>query len=208
VDVILEALAHFKPARAVAHSGASSALASPGRRGARPIHHAVRDRGALPTVGGLGPTVATATREHLSNSAHHANEILESEYPCRITRFDLVPNSGARVNGAAASPCSANTSCWKTPRSVRRFNKTRFPARRRRPRQGRQPRPLRGPPGTPQEIRDARLREGSRCTQAALPAAERRRRRYGDPARRDPAALAVICEGMSREVATKHYGKP
>ena len=42
----------------------------------------------------MGHDGATATATHLSNLHTTPIEILESEFPCRITRFDLVPDSG------------------------------------------------------------------------------------------------------------------
>ena len=44
--------------------------------------------------GGMGHDGASATATHLSNLHITPIEILESEFPCRITRFDLVPDSG------------------------------------------------------------------------------------------------------------------
>ena len=95
VDVILEALAHFNPARAIAHSGASSALSiawSQGPAGPDPTCN-TRSSGSA-YGGGMGHDGATATATHLSNLHTTPIEILESEFPCRITRFDLVPDSG------------------------------------------------------------------------------------------------------------------
>ena len=63
--------------------------------------------------GGSGHDGATATATHLSNLHTTPIEILESEFPCRITRFDLVPDSAVRGSGAAGSLCSANMNFWK-----------------------------------------------------------------------------------------------
>jgi N-methylhydantoinase B len=44
--------------------------------------------------GGMGHDGASATATHLSNLHITPIEILESEFPCRITRFELVPDTG------------------------------------------------------------------------------------------------------------------
>src|SRR5262249_56330504 len=93
VDVILEALAHFNPARAIAHSGASSALsiawAKP-RPGQTSMQYEIAGSAY---GGGMGHDGATGTATHLSNLHTTPIAILHSEFPCRITRFDLVPDS-------------------------------------------------------------------------------------------------------------------
>ena len=47
-------------------------------------------------------TAPPRTATHLSNLHITPIEILESEFPCRITRFELVPDSGGAGRGAAA----------------------------------------------------------------------------------------------------------
>src|SRR5262247_221733 len=94
VDVTLEALAQFNPRRAIAHSGASSALGiawSKPRPGQTNMQYEIMGSAY---GGGMGHDGASATATHLSNLHTTSIEILESEFPCRITRFDLVPNSG------------------------------------------------------------------------------------------------------------------
>src|SRR2546428_7015045 len=97
VDVILEALAHFNPRRAIAHSGASSALGiawSKPRPGQTNMQYEIAGSAY---GGGMGHNGATATATHLSNLHTTPIAILETEFPCRITRFDLVPDyRGAR----------------------------------------------------------------------------------------------------------------
>ena len=94
VDVILEALAHFHPARAIANAGSSSALTiawAKGRPGQSNMQYEIMGSAY---GGGMGHDGACATATHLSNLHTTPIEILESEFPCRITRFDLVPDSG------------------------------------------------------------------------------------------------------------------
>ena len=94
VDVILEALAHFHPARAIANAGSSSALTiawAKGRPGQSTMQYEIMGSAY---GGGMGHDGASATATHLSNLHITPIEILESEFPCRITRFDLMPDSG------------------------------------------------------------------------------------------------------------------
>src|SRR5262249_56779670 len=94
VDVILEALAHFHPARAIANAGSSSALTiawAKGRPGQSTMQYEIIGSAY---GGGMGHDGASATATHLSNLHITPIEILESEFPCRITRLQLVPDSG------------------------------------------------------------------------------------------------------------------
>src|SRR5215813_5165048 len=81
VDVILEALATFHPARATAHAGSSSALsiayARP-RPGQSTMQYEIMGSAY---GGGTGHDGASATATHLSNLHITPIEILESEYP-------------------------------------------------------------------------------------------------------------------------------
>ena len=50
----------------------------------------------------MGHDGTSATATHLSNLHVTPIEILESEYPCRITRFELCRTAAAPAAGAAA----------------------------------------------------------------------------------------------------------
>ena len=96
VDVILEAMAQLNPGRAIANSGSSSALGiawSKGRPGQSAMQYEIVGSAY---GGGIGHDGVTATATHLSNLHITPIEILESEFPCRITRFGLVPDSRRR----------------------------------------------------------------------------------------------------------------
>ena len=144
VDVILEALAKFIPTRAIAHSGASSALSiawSRGRPGQSTMQYEIMGSAY---GGGAGHDGTTATATHLSNLHTTPIEILESEYPCRITAFDVVPDSGgagavARRAGAAARIRAAGRRDRHPP-----LQQDQVSARGPRRRRGRHPCPLRG----------------------------------------------------------------
>ena len=127
VDVILEALAKFNPTRAVAHSGASSALGIAWSRG-RPGQSTMQNEIAGSAYGGgMGHDGATATATHLSNLHTTPIEILESEFPCRITRFDLVPDSGGAGRWRGGLAMQREYELLEDAVVIRRFNKTRFP---------------------------------------------------------------------------------
>jgi N-methylhydantoinase B len=126
-DVIIEALAQFNPKRALAHSGASSALSiawSKGRPGQ--INQQYEIAGSA-YGGGFGHDGATAVATHLSNLHSTPIEVLESEFPCRITRFDLVPDSGGPGRWRGGLAMRREYQLLEDATVIRRFNKTRFP---------------------------------------------------------------------------------
>jgi N-methylhydantoinase B len=127
VDVILDALAHFNPGRAIAHSGASSALSIAWSRG-RPGQSSMQYEIAGSAYGGgMGHDGATATATHLSNLHTTPIEVLESEFPCRITRFDLVPDTGGAGQWRGGLALQREYELLENATVIRRFNKIRFP---------------------------------------------------------------------------------
>jgi len=127
VDVILEALAHFIPQRAIAHSGASSALSiawSRGRPGQSTMQYEIMGSAY---GGGAGHDGTTATATHLSNLHTTPIEILESEYPCRITAFDVVPDSGGAGQWRGGLALRREYELLEDATVIRRFNKIKFP---------------------------------------------------------------------------------
>src|ERR1700716_2556768 len=127
VDVILEALAHFHPARAIANAGSSSALTiawAKGRPGQSNMQYEIMGSAY---GGGMGHDGASATATHLSNLHTTPIEILESEFPCRITRFDLVPDSGGAGQWRGGLAMRREYELLEDATVIRRFNKTRFP---------------------------------------------------------------------------------
>jgi N-methylhydantoinase B len=127
VDVILEALARFIPTRAIAHSGASSALSiawSRGRPGQSTMQYEIMGSAY---GGGAGHDGTTATATHLSNLHTTPIEILESEYPCRITRFDMVPDSGGAGQWRGGLALRREYELLEDATVIRRFNKIKFP---------------------------------------------------------------------------------
>jgi N-methylhydantoinase B len=208
VDVILEALARFNPSRAIAHSGASSALGiawSKPRPGQTNMQYEIMGSAY---GGGMGHDGASATATHLSNLHTTPIEILESEFPCRITRFDLVPDSGGAGQWRGGLAMRREYELLEDATVIRRFNKTRFPPKGLAG--GRDGTPARVVLrlGTPQEV------ETTTSTRVEMRAGERLLLQsaggggYGDPGKRDPAALRDdIAEGyVSPDAANSDYG--
>jgi N-methylhydantoinase B len=208
VDVILEALAKLNPGRAIAHSGASSALGIAWSKG-RPGQSAMQYEIAGSAYGaGVGHDGVTATATHLSNLHTTPIEILESEFPCRITRFGLVPDSGGAGQWRGGLAMQREYELLEDAIVVRRFNKTRFP-----------PQGLAG--GKPGTRARFVLRLGTKqetetkaSARVEMAAGERFLVQsaggggYGDPRRRDRTALASdLAEGyVSPDAAKKDYG--
>jgi N-methylhydantoinase B len=178
VDVILEALAKLNPGRAIAHSGASSALGiawSKGRPGQsamqQPAHHPDRDSGirvSLPDHA-LRPGAGFRRRRRMARRPRHAARIRIAGERNRHPPLQQDPFSTAR------------------------------PRRR----QARQPRALRGAARHQAGIRDQGFGphrdEGGR----ALPAAERRRWRLR---RSPPPRPRRACERFGRRLCVARRG--
>jgi N-methylhydantoinase B len=127
VDVILQALAHFHPARAIAGGGSSSALSiawAKGRPGQSSMQYEIMGSAY---GGGMGHDGASATATHLSNLHITPIEILESEYPCRIRRFDMVPDTGGAGRWRGGLSMQREYELLEDATVIRRFDKTRFP---------------------------------------------------------------------------------
>ena len=204
VDVILEALAHFHPYRAIANAGSSSALSIAwGKTGAIQYEIIGSAYG-----GGMGRDGATGTATHLSNLHITPIEILESEYPCLVTRFDIVPDSGGAGRWRGGLSLLREYELLEDATIVRRFDKTKFP-----------PQGLNGGQsgrrarfmiklGTPQEHETGAsgrydMKAGERFLLQTAGGGG-----YGDPSKRTrEAVLQDIREGyVSKDAAAKIYG--
>jgi N-methylhydantoinase B len=127
VDVILEALSKFNPARAIANAGSSSALSIAWRQG-RPGQSTMQyEIIGSAYGGGTGHDGTSATATHLSNLHITPIEILEAEFPCRITRFDLVPDSGGAGRWRGGLSLRREYQLLADATVIRRFDKARFP---------------------------------------------------------------------------------
>src|SRR6266849_4633023 len=208
VDVILEALAKLHPARAIAHAGSSSALTIAWAEG-RPSQSSMQyEIMGSAYGGGMGHDGACATATHLSNLHITPIEILESEFPCRITRFELVPDSGGAGQWRGGSSLLREYELLENATVIRRYDKSRFP-----------PRGIAGGKagrGARFVIRldTAQEYETPSSGRYEMQAGERFLLQSaggggcGDPRRRDRAALARdIAEGyVSADAAKKDYG--
>ncbi|HEY7164003.1 MAG TPA: hydantoinase B/oxoprolinase family protein [Candidatus Binatia bacterium] len=93
-EAVLQALAPFVPEKQIAGGSGSAALVLGGRDAATQrsfVHYEIFSGGTGARAGRDG---VTATAFHLSNCKTAPIEIIESEFPTRIERFDVIPNSG------------------------------------------------------------------------------------------------------------------
>jgi N-methylhydantoinase B len=127
VDVILQALSSFRPERAVANAGSSSALSIAWRQ--RRAGQTTMQYEIIGSAygGGTGHDGTSATATHLSNLHITPIEILEAEYPCQITRFDLVPDSGGAGQWRGGLSMRREYELLADAVVIRRFDKSRFP---------------------------------------------------------------------------------
>jgi N-methylhydantoinase B len=209
VDVILEALAPFRPQRAVANAGSSGALSISWQGGGRPGQSSMQYE-ILGSAygGGEGNDGASATATHLSNLHVTPIEILESEFPCRITSFAMVPDSGGAGEYRGGLSYSRTYELLQDAAVVRRYDRARFP-----------PGGVSG--GKPGAASRFVIRVGAKDEQET-PASGRYEMRagerfmlqsaggggYGEPRRRDREALARdIAEGrVTPAAAERDYG--
>ncbi len=207
VDVILEALSQFRPTRAIANAGSSSAL-SIAWRNVRAGHSAVQyEIIGSAYGGGMGHDGTSATATHLSNLHVTPIEILESEYPCRITRFELVPDSGGAGRWRGGLSMQREYELLADATVVRRFDKARFPP------QGLAGGRAGGPARFVVRLGAADQIEAPVSGRYDVKAGERFLLQsaggggFGDPRERDPAAIASdIAEGyVSPAGAQKDY---
>jgi N-methylhydantoinase B len=158
--------------------------------------------------GGMGHDGASATATHLSNLHITPIEILESEFPCRITRFELVPDTGGAGQWRGGLSLLREYELVENATVIRRYDKSRFP---------------------PGGIAGGKAGSGARfviwldtAQEYVTPSSGRYEMQagdrfllqsaggggYGDPRRRDGTALARdIADGyVSIEGAKKDYG--
>ena len=129
-DVILEALAPFRGERAVAHCGGSGAMLISWKDGGRPGQPSLQYE-ILGSAygGGRGNDGASMVAPHLSNLHITPIEILESEFPCRITAFDVVPDSGGSGEFRGGLAFRRDYELLQDAVVVRRYDRSRFPPR-------------------------------------------------------------------------------
>jgi N-methylhydantoinase B len=95
IDIIYEALNPFFPQRAAAAAGGSGGtITIAWGAGARETSGAQHEIFGSAYGGGQGRDGASGTTVHLSNIYVTPVEIVETEFPCRVRAFELIPNSG------------------------------------------------------------------------------------------------------------------
>ncbi len=95
IDMLLEAFGPFVPDRAAAYSGGSGGGLTVDWRGdtRKPRGNQYEIFGSA-YGGSASSDGASGTTVHLSNIYVTPIEIVETEFPCRVTKFEMVPGSG------------------------------------------------------------------------------------------------------------------
>ena len=101
IDILYEALNPFCPDRAAAAAGGSGGSVTiawlhekGGSADGRVVRANQHEIFGSAYGGANGQDGASGTTVHLSNIYATPIEIVETEYPCRVTRFELIPDSG------------------------------------------------------------------------------------------------------------------
>ena len=211
VDVILEALAHFRPDRAIANGGATGSISVNWHQGGRPGRANLQyEILASAYGGGNGHDGTSMVATHLSNLHITPIEILESEFPCRISEFTFVQDSGGPGAYRGGLSMRRRYELLQDATVIRRYDRARVPA------QGLED----GKPGRPSRFV---IRAGA-ADEQETPASGRFDLKagesfllecaggggFGAPADRHRAALeSDIAEGyVSEEAAERDYGVP
>jgi N-methylhydantoinase B len=209
-DVILEALAAFRPERAVANGGASGAMLISWKEGGRPGQPSLQYE-ILGSAygGGNGNDGASAVATHTSNLHITPIEILETEFPCRIFEFDMVRDSCGAGEFRGGLSFRRIYELLQDATVVRRYDRARFAPKG----------VAGGMPGSRSRfvihLGTAEERETPASGKYELRAGERFLLQsaggggYGDPHKRDPAALERdIAQGyVSATSAVRDYSK-
>ena len=94
VDVILQTLDPFVPGRAIANAGGSGGSIVVAWQNAEPGRGNQYEIFGSAYGAGKNHDGATGVTTHLANLYATPLEIIESEFPCRVTRYEPVPDSG------------------------------------------------------------------------------------------------------------------
>lgn len=130
VDLILEALGSFKPDRAIAHSGGTGGSLTIAWKGAgwenRGHQYEIFGSAYGASAKGHGASGLTV---HLSTTLCAPIEILETEYPLRITRFELVRESGGAGRFRGGDCFRREYHLLQPATVIYRADRSKFPAR-------------------------------------------------------------------------------
>src|ERR1700691_4667782 len=127
-DVILQALAPFRPERAVANGGSSGAMLISWKAGGRPGQPSLQYE-ILGSAygGGNGNDGASAVATHTSNLHITPIEILETEFPCRSTEFDIAKDSCGAGEFRGGLAFRRIYQLLQDATVVRRYDRAKFP---------------------------------------------------------------------------------
>lgn len=127
-DILLEALAVFNPSRGIAGSGSSGSLSINWHQGGRAGHNSLQYE-ILGSAygGGEGNDGCNATATHLSNLHVTPIEIIESEYPCRITNFSMVTDSGGAGQHRGGVAFRRQYEVMQDCTVIRRYDRYKYP---------------------------------------------------------------------------------
>ena len=190
VDVILQALDPFLPGRAIANAGGSGGSivvawenAGPGRGNQYEIFGSAYGAGK-------NHDGATGVTTHLANLYATPLEIIESEFPCRVTRYEPVPDSGGAGESRGGLAFRREYELLDTASVVYRSDRARIaPSGLAGGMEGANSRFLLSPGAPDEKQYPSSFREifgpGTRFSLQTAGGGG-----YGNPADRDPAALA------------------
>jgi N-methylhydantoinase B len=195
IDIVFEALNPFFPERAAAAAGGSGGTITlawgDGPRTAYGNQHEILGSAY---GGGSRQDGTSGTTVHLSNIYVTPIEIVETEFPCRITRFELIPDSGGAGERRGGLSFRREYEALQPALALYRGDRAIYPAKGYGG--GRDGRPSRFivNPGQPDEkflpsSCRVDLKSGDRFRVEAAGGGG-----FGDPARRDPAAHAQDLE--------------
>ena len=129
VDVILDAMSKFTPTRAIAGSGSSGSLLISWQGGGRAGHSTMQyEIMGSAYGGGYGHDGCSMTATHLSNLHITPIEILESEYPCRVTEMSVIADSGGAGEYRGGVVFRRRYELLQDAIVVRRYERAKFPA--------------------------------------------------------------------------------
>jgi N-methylhydantoinase B len=130
VDLILEALGGFKPERAIAHSGGTGGSLTIAWKGEgwenRGHQYEIFGSAYGASAKGNGASGLTV---HISTTLCAPIEILEKEYPVRITRFELVKGSGGSGKFRGGDCFRRQYQLLQPATVIYRADRSKFPAR-------------------------------------------------------------------------------
>lgn len=130
IDVVIEALNPLCGKRAAAHAGGSGgSIVVAWGPGPRATHHNQHEIFGSAYGGSARQDGASGTTVHMSNIYVTPVEIVETEFPCRITRFELIPDSGGRGEYRGGMSFRREYIALQPAVVLYRGDKTKFPPR-------------------------------------------------------------------------------